>query len=73
MGKRLFSFYLAGGAHGGRRDSHGIVWCLMDGYELFVDIFWILDRRQQRNETINAKELTPKTIALRGRENSSLT
>jgi len=21
------------------RDSHGVVWCLMDGYEVFVDIY----------------------------------
>ena len=35
----LFPFWLAGGAHGGRRDSHGVVWCLMDGYEVFVDIY----------------------------------
>jgi len=39
-GKVFVSFWLAGGAHGRRRDSHGVVWCLMDGYDGFViDIY----------------------------------
>jgi len=38
-GAEVFTFWLGGSAHGERRDSDGVVWCLMDGYEVFVDIY----------------------------------
>ena len=36
MGKCLFFFEITGSVYEGRIDSHGEVWRLMDGYEVFV-------------------------------------
>ena len=33
--KCLFSFWLVWSAHGGRSDSHGVVWHLIAGYDVF--------------------------------------
>ena len=43
-GKVFVFLLLAGSAHGRRRYSHGVVWCLVDGYDAFVIDIYSCDR-----------------------------